>query len=220
MNRLNLKPLFCLSILLSILSQSYAQVNSDSNLEVDIDKFIFSVSVNSSWRTAKFESSNAAEEAYGKDLKKGGTMKFKALIPFDDQSSALGLLFTSFKSREARLLGNTERHSVSYIGAVYQQYGSFGAKDNNLYFIDYSLGYMSYKSEVNRFDAFKGGNLGLSTSIGYRLMVSPNFGIGFDFGVEGTTVGKWKAPNGQVLELEERDNLFRIDFGIAVDIRL
>ena len=199
-------------------AQSFAQV--DQEITSKSDKFIFSAGIATSWRIAKSDANTPAEEEYFKDLKRGTVFRLKGFVPLDDQSSAIGLTFSNYNSREAQLLGLFEEHSISFIGIAYQQYGKFGVGDNNLYNIDYSLGYMTYKSSINSLEAFTGGNVGLSMGLGYRLLVSPSVGIGFDLHFEGTTIGKWEASNGQTFDLEERDNLFRIDFGLSVDIRL
>lgn len=207
---------FIVALLVSLPSFAQQQVNED----LSRDGFIFTGGVGTSWRTGRSNSSGREEQAYFNDLKRGTVIRFKGLLPLDDQSSAVGLMFSNFSSREAELRGDTEQHNISFIGAAFQQYDTFGPDDNNMYILDYALGYMSYNSEINGQQAFTGGNIGLSMAAGYRLLVSPNLGLGFDLNVEGTTVGKWETPNGRILELQERDNLFRIDLSFVIDIRL
>lgn len=201
----------------SVSSQALAQ--TDLEITSKNDKFIFSAGIAKSWRIARSNANTPAEEEYFRDLKRGTTLRLKGLYALDDQSSAVGLMFSNYSSREAQLLGLFEKHDVSFVGVAYQQYGKFGSNENNVYNIDYSLGYMSYKSSINSIEAFTGGNIGLSMGLGYRLLLSQYIGVGFDLHFEGTTIGKWEAPNGQTLELDERDNLFRFDFGLTVDIR-
>lgn len=188
--------------------------------EVKIEKIIFSIGYNTSWRLAKTNASTEAEKEYFKNLKRGGGIRFKGLVPLGDQSSAVGITYSNFGSKTGRLIGLSEAHDIYFVGGVYQQYNKFGNENQHIITLEYSLGYMGYQSMINGFDAFKGGNIAGSLGGSYRLMVSPVIGIGLDLNLEGTTVNEWTAPNGQTFDLGEPDNLFRISLGFGVDIRL
>lgn len=198
-----------------------AQFTTDTNdPEVKIEKIIFSIGYNTSWRLAKTNASTEAEKEYFKNLKRGGGIRFKGLVPLGDQSSAVGITYANFGSKTGRLMGATESHDIYFIGAVYQQYSKLGNEQQHVVSLEYALGYMGYQSIINNIDAFKGGNIAINLGGSYRLMVSPVIGIGVDLHAEGTTVNKWTLPNGQSVDLDDGDNLFRISLGFGVDIRL
>ena len=219
---------------------SFSQKDSLQYKSAKEKRICFTVDYGFGLRTAKSPGGLSQEtKNYIKDLRSGSSLDFK-LGYKKDSNTVLGLMYSRYNSKGS--LSNvsyvepngsegtgdiSDNITISFIrvgGGLYEK----GFRKEDAVVFDMYLGYISYKNVSNLTNnyTFKGGNLGVSTSLSYYLGLSQSIKIGPSIAFSGGMLKKFDivGDNGfrgtYKLEKDTYESLYRFDFMIGTLIKL
>lgn len=218
----------------------FSQNDSISLKSAQEKKFSFTVDYGFGFRTAKVPSGTDAEiKNYIKDLKSGNSLDFK-IGYMKDSKTMWGLMYSRYNSKGT--LNNVEYvepNGLEGQGTISDDitisfYGIGGAfhfqgfREQDAVVFDMYLGYINYKNDTKLTNNYtiKGGNLGLSTSLGYYVALSPSIKIGPSIAFNGGVLKKFnvEGDNGYSgtlkLDKDTYESLYRFDLMIGTMIQL
>lgn len=213
--------LIYVAFLIASIQVAQAQLaDSISIPKVKAEKFIFSLDYGIVYRPTRTDAKTIEERDYFRNLKRGQSIRIKAMIPLANQRSALGVTFSQYLSQSAFSRVTIDSHTINYIGLIYQDFTKIGKKQQHVLALEYSLGYVRYEGLINGLsNSFRGENLGVSFGGSYRYMISPLIGVGVDLYADGTIINEGVDSSGQALTFDTFNSLFRLSFGLGIDVR-
>ncbi|RZK10876.1 MAG: hypothetical protein EOO46_08965 [Flavobacterium sp.] len=203
-------------------------------------KFSLTVDYGFGFRTAKVPNGTDPQvKNYIKDLKSGNSLNFKVGY-LKDSNTMLGLMYSRYNSKGSlNNIAYVEPNGIEGQGTISDDitisfYGIGGAfhfsgfREQDAVVFDMYLGYINYKNDTNLTNNYtiKGGNLGLSTSLGYYIALSPSIKIGPSIAFNGGVLKKFniEGDNGYSgtykLDKDEVESLYRFDLMIGTMIQL
>jgi len=219
---------------------SFSQNDSIQYKPTREKKICFTIDYGFGLRTAKSPSGLTQEaKNYIKDLKSGNSLDIKIGYK-KDHNTVLGLMYSRYNSKGnlsnmsyvepngSEGTGNiSDNITISFFGiggGLYEK----GFREEDSVVFDMYLGYISYKNETNLTNnyTYKGGNLGISTSLSYYLGLSKSIKIGPSIAFNGGVLKKFdiKGDNGYSgtynLDKDTLESLYRFDFMIGTLIQL
>ncbi len=168
------------------------------------------------------ESIPYALEDYAKQLRSGFGFGANMNV-FVDQSSAIGITYKLMNSHNSidninisGITSTSDKINVNFFGLNYQ-YSTVG---NSHFIYDFGLavGYVMYKdnSTLNQIAVtLEGNSYGINFTNRFNIMADNNFGLFFDFSIFLSFIKEYKFED-QTIELEEPDNLSRIELGTGI----
>jgi len=195
-------------------------------------KFFAILGGGASFRTAKSQDGISGEEkAYLKELKSG--RNFDLSIYYQkSEVGGFGLKYNLYQSKaDGESVANGkfgDDIKISFIGATAFISENTSARVGEA-FLELGLGYIEYKNSSYVFNdqrmSFKGGNLGLATSLAYHFRINKHILIGPQFAFVGGILKKIKItyPDNTsetvTLDDDALESLYRIDLNVSAKIR-
>lgn len=140
---------------------------------------------------------------------------------FPFKGIGFGVKYNQFKTSNSILSIVEDNIRVSFLGLSLTNSTKF--KNNLGYaFADLSIGSVTEVNDaklLNESVTIKGSTIGLYFSTGVEFMILKNLGLGFQVGLLGGKIDEIKR-DGQTVELEEPDNLLRVDGTLGVKLYL
>lgn len=218
----------------------FSQTDSSSIKSSRVKRFSFTVDYGFGFRTAKVPNGiDPQVREYIKDLKSGNALDFKIGYA-KDAKTMWGLMYSRYNSKGT--LDNMqyiEPNGFEGQGTIsdditisfYGMGGAFhfgGFREQDAVVLDMYLGYIDYKNDTKLTNKYtiKGGNLGLSTSLGYYIALTPSIKIGPSLAFNGGVLKKFKVEgdNGYSgtlkLDKDTYESLYRFDLTIGTMIQL
>ncbi|RTY94941.1 hypothetical protein [Flavobacterium sp. GT3R68] len=197
-------------------------------------KFMVNITSGPSIRMGETPKGLTSEQSnYIKDLKSGFSYDISTYYLKDEQSG-FGLKYNVYKSSGSLSnqdltapngeTGNgtaSDDITITFIGASGILYGKgFFALDNVSFEI--ALGYIGYVDKAVILDNYtiKGGNLGISTSVGYHFGITENIAIGPSVSFTGGVLNQVKVEGDNYsatmkFDEDEKESLYRFDFSLS-----
>lgn len=201
-------------------------------------KFMVNFSAGPSIRTGSTPKGlNSEQSNYIKDLKSGSSYDISAYY-LKDEKSGFGLKYNVYKSSGSLAnqdltapngdTGNgtaSDDITITFIGAAGIIYGKgFFALDNVGF--EMALGYIGYVDKAVILDNYtiKGGNLGISTTLGYQFGITKNIAIGPSISFTGGVLNQIKVEGDNYSETikfeeNEKESLYRFDFSLCASFK-
>lgn len=230
-----------LLLLVSVLafSQTTETESATTSVSPITGKFMFSASAGPSVRVGKIPAGiHSSERKYLKELKSGFSYDISAYY-LKDKRTAYFLRYNAYKSsgsfRSEGLVdpsGQTgpgiakDDITITFIGVggLLQERG-FRKLDKVS--VEVALGYIGYVNNATILNNYKitGGNLGLSSTVGYHFAVSPKITVGPAISFTGGVLKKFKLKGNGISETIELpddsgESLYRFDLSLMARIAI